>query len=742
MPLKKLLLKPGVNRENTRYTTEGGWYDCDKIRFRQGTPEKIGGWIQYNGVQFLGVCRSLLKWVTLSNQILLGVGTNLKYYLEVGTVFYDITPIRRTSSVGAVTFAATNGSTTITVTDVGNGAGVGDFVTFSGAVSLGGVITDEVLNKEYEVVSLIDDDNYTITSAVAANASDTGNGGTSVVGAYQLTIGVAVEQALTGWGAGPFSFGTWGQGTAASLEALRLWNNQNFGEDLIYGPRGGGIYYWDATNGVGSRGVALAGADVPTLQNNIIVSDVSRFVLCFGVNPLGEGAIDPMLIRWSDQEDPTNWAPAITNQAGSIRLSIGSSIITARQTRQEILVWTDAALYSLQYLGPPFVWGAQTVGENISIISPNASATANNITYWMGTDKFYKYDGRVQTLRCDLRQFIFQNSDPTLTLDRAQNQQVFASTVEAFNEVWWFYCSSGETAPNRYVVYNYVEDAWYYGTMGRTAWLDSGLNAVPIAATPNNILTSQETGVDDGETGTLAPIEAYITSSEFDIDDGHNFGFVWRLLPDLTFRGSTSDAPVANFSLLPMQNSGSGYNSPASVGGSNNANVSRIATVPIEQFTGQINTRVRGRQLAMKIESTALGTTWQLGAPRIDIRPDGTAVMASIITSDFEINRAASPRLPVATSEYNRQYQDQLNNILRLYFNQIDNTLKQFDSDSTVIPPTTVFTVATLPSAATSGVGARAFVSDAASPTFGATVVGSGAVTVPVYSDGTNWKVG
>jgi hypothetical protein len=269
------------------------------------------------------------------------------------------------------------------------------------------------------------------------------------------------------------------------------------------------------------------------------------------------------------------------------------------------------------------VWGAQTVGENISIISPNAKATANNITYWMGTDKFYKYDGRVQTLRCDLRQFIFQNSDPALTLERSQAGQVFASTVEAFNEVWWFYCSIGEDYPNRYVVYNYVEDAWYYGTMSRTAWLDSGLNAVPIAATPNRYLTSQETGVDDGETGTLQPIEAYVTSSEFDIDDGHNFGFIWRLLPDLTFRGSTSDSPVANFSLLPFQNSGSGYNSPSSVGGNNNANVSRIATVPIEQFTGQINTRVRGRQLAMKIESTALGTTWQLGAPRIDIRPDG-----------------------------------------------------------------------------------------------------------------------
>jgi len=623
MPLKKILLKPGVNRENTRYTNEGGWYDCDKIRFRQGTPEKVGGWVQYNTNRFLGICRSLLKWVTLSNLSLLGVGTNIKYYLELGTVFYDITPIRRTSGVGDVTFAATTGSTTLTVTDVGNGAGVGDFVTFSGAAGLGGVITDTILNAEYEVVSLIDDDNYTVTLSTTANASDTGNGGSSVVGAYQLTIGAAIEQTLTGWAAGPYGFGTWGNGTASIIEAIRIWNHQNFGEDLIYGPRGGGIYYWDASNGVGTRGVVLTGSDVPTLQNNLIVSDVSRFVLCFGVNILGESAIDPMLIRWSDQEDPTNWTPAITNQAGDLRLSIGSSIITASQTRQEILVWTDAALYSLQYLGPPFVWGAQTLGENISIISPNAKATANNVTYWMGTDKFYKYDGRVQTLRCDLRQFIFQNSDPNLTLERSQAGQVFASTVEAFNEVWWFYCSIGEDYPNRYVVYNYVEDAWYYGTMSRTAWLDSGLNAVPIAATPNSYLTSQETGVDDGETGTLQPIEAYVTSSEFDIDDGHNFGFIWRLLPDLTFRGSTSDSPVVNFSLLPLQNSGSGYNSPSSVGGTNNATVSRITTLPIEQFTGQINTRVRGRQIAMKIESTALGTTWQLGAPRIDIRPDG-----------------------------------------------------------------------------------------------------------------------
>jgi hypothetical protein len=558
------------------------------------------------------------------------VGTNLKYYLELGTVFYDITPIRETTAAGDVTFDITDGSTTITVTDVGNGVGVGDFVTFSGAVSLGGVITAEVLNTVYEVTSFINDDNYTVTSAVAANASDTGDGGASVVGAYQLTIGPPVEQPVIGWGAGEFGFGTWSNGASGSLEALRIWNHQNFGEDLVYGPRGGGLFYWDATNGVNTRGVAITGSDVPTLQNNIIVSDVSRFVLCLGVNALGQTVIDPMLVRWSDQEDVTNWTPAITNQAGDLRLSIGSSIITARQTRQEILVWTDAALYSLQYLGPPFVWGAQIVGENISIMSPNASATANNITYWMGTDKFYKYDGRVQTLRCDLRQFIFQNADASLSLDRDQSAQVFASTVEAFNEVWWFYCST-ETQPwpngvkysNRYAVYNYVEDVWYYGTMGRTAWLDSGLSAVPIAATPNSILTSQETGVDDGEAGALAPIEAYITSSEFDLDDGHNFGFVWRLLPDLTFRGSTSGTPVANFSLLPMQNSGSGYNTPASVGGISSANVSRTNTVPIEQFTEQVNLRVRGRQIAMKIESTALGTTWQLGAPRLDIKPDG-----------------------------------------------------------------------------------------------------------------------
>lgn len=625
MPLKKLLLKPGVNRENTRYTNEGGWYDCDKIRFRQGTPEKIGGWTQFSIRTFLGTCRSLLNWITLNALNLIGTGTNLKYYIELGTAFYDITPIRSTTAAGDVTFAASSGSTLITVTDTAHGAITGDFVTFSGAVGLGGVITASILNKEYQV-SVIDDDTYTITSAVAANASDTGNGGASTVGAYQINTGPAIQSAQTGWGASYWGFGPWGIGQS-SLDALRIWNHSNFGEDLIYGPRGGGIYYWDASAGVSTRGVALStlsgASDTPVVQNNLLVSDVSRFVLCFGVNGLGTSTLDPMLIRWSDQEDPANWTPAITNQAGDLRLSIGSEIVTARQQRQEILVWTDAALYSLQYLGPPFVWGAQSVGENISIISPNAVASANNVTYWMGTDKFYKYDGRVQTLRCDLRQFIFQNADPALTLNHNQTEQIFASTVEAFNEVWWFYCSTNSTSPNRYVVYNYAEDVWYYGTMDRTAWIDSGLSPNPIAATPTGYLMNQETGVDDGDNGTLQPIDAYITSSEIDIDDGHNFGFIWRLLPDMTFRGSTAASPTANFTLLPLQNSGSGYNNPASVGGSNTAPVVRTATVPIEQFTGQVNTRVRGRQISIKVESNTLGTTWQLGAPRIDIRQDG-----------------------------------------------------------------------------------------------------------------------
>lgn len=619
MPLQKLILRPGVNRENTRYTTEGGWYESDKVRFRQGTPEKIGGWARLSTSTFLGVCRSIVSWFSLGGVNLKGVGTNLKYYLERGGLYYDITPIRATTTAGDVTFSATDGSDVITVSDTAHGATTGSYVTFSGAVSLGGVITADVLNQEYAITEVIDLDTYTITAAVAANASDVGNGGSSVVGAYQLNIGPEIETPLSGWGAGPWGLGTWSEGLPGS-DPLRIWNAANYGQDLIIGPSGGGLYYWSAVSNVTTRATSIAAevgaSDVPTAQNLFLISDTSRFVICFGVNELGSSEIDPLLIRWSDQEDYLNWTPAITNQAGGIRLSTGSKIVAAIQTRQEILVLTDLALYSLQYQGPPYVWGTQLMGDNLSIIGSKAIAVANNTTFWMGDDKFYMYNGQVQTLRCDLRQYIFQN------INRAQSAQIFAGTNEAFNEVWWWYPSEASYTPDRYVVYNYVEDVWYYGTMTRTAWIDSAQSGRPVAAFEDRLLV-HEVGVDDNSTDVAVPIEAYVSSSEFDIDDGDRFGFIWRVLPDITFRGSTADNPSATLTLLPLKNSGSGYTDPASVAGTNSAAVTRSAVIPIEQFTGIVYTRVRGRQMSIKIESTELGTTWQLGAPRIDIKPDG-----------------------------------------------------------------------------------------------------------------------
>jgi hypothetical protein len=619
MPLTKLQLRPGVNRENTRYTTEGGWYESDKVRFRQGTPEKIGGWVQLSNYRFLGVCRSLWAWSALNSVSFIGVGTNLKMYIERGSAYYDITPLRATTAAGDVTFTATMGSDILVVNDTAHGATEGSFVTFSGAVSLGGNVTASVLNQEYQIASVIDANSYRIVLPVSANASDSGNGGTNTIGRYQLNIGPAVQQALNGWGAGAWGFGAWGVGAGGS-EEIRIWNQANYGEDLIFGPRGGGLYLWDATNGVGARGVNIASlpgaSDVPVAVTKMLVSDVSRFVLCFGVNELGSAALDPMLIRWSDQEDFLNWTPAITNQAGGLSLSSGSRIVTAIQTRQELLVFTDLALYSLQYQGPPFVWGAQTMADNISIMGPNAVAVANNTTFWMGDDKFYVYNGQTQTLRCDLRQYIFQS------FNFEQRDQVVAGTNEAFNEVWWWYPSAGSTVPDRYVVYNYVEDIWYYGNLTRTAWLDSSFNGRPVGANDNRLLV-HETGVDDGSNGVPVPIPAYITSAQFDIEDGDKFGFVWRVLPDITFRGSTANNPQAVMTLLPLQSSGSGYNNPLSVAGTASAPITRTAVLPIEEFTGIIYTRVRGRQMSMKIESSGLGTTWQLGSPRIDVKLDG-----------------------------------------------------------------------------------------------------------------------
>jgi len=613
MPLKKLTLKSGVNRENTRYTSEGGWYECDKIRFRQGSPEKIGGWVRTSNATYLGVCRSLWSWVTLNSQSLIGVGTNLKFYIENGTAYNDITPLRDTV-VLTDPFATVSGSPIVTVTDANGGYVNNDYVTFSNATAVGGV----TVNGEYQLTTTTTANQYTIDVGTAATSAATGGG--TVTAVYQINTDVPFSVPITGWGASGWGDGPWGEGTPSAAR-IRLWSQSNFGEDLIFGPRGGGIYYWDAGSGLTSRGVELStlsgASNVPISQRVIEVSDVNRFVFALGANDFGTTVVNPMLVRWSDQGSAIDWTPSVTSQAGFLTLSRGSEIIAARQSRQEVLVWTDAALYALQYVGAPVVWSAQLVGENTSIASQNAVGYANGVSYWMGRDKFYRYDGSVQPLRCDLRKFIFGD------FNTQQYDQVTAGTNEAFNEVWWFYCSTESVQNNRYVIYNYLEDVWYYGNLGRTAWLDSGLRDFPLAATYSNNLVNHEQGVDDAETDVTTAIPAFVTSAEFDIEDGHQFSFVSRVLPDIRFDGSTASSPLATLTLLPLANSGSGYNTPLSAGGNSGGQIIRSAVLPIEEFTGQLDTRIRGRQMSIKLESNAVGVTWQLGSPRIDLRPDG-----------------------------------------------------------------------------------------------------------------------
>jgi len=612
MPLQKLKFNPGVDRENTRYAAEGGWYETDKVRFRRGMPQKIGGWVRLSAATFLGVCRSMLNWVTLQQQNLVSVGTNLKYYIERGGAYFDITPIRATATL-TNPFTTTSGSATVLVTDNAHGALQNDFVTFSGASAVGGL----TLNGEFQI-NFVSANSYNITAASLASSGATGGG--TVTAAYEINTGNEIAVPFTGWSAGTWGAGTWGVG-GTTLAPIRLWSQANFGEDLFFTYRGGELFYWDASNGAATRAVyvtSLAGAsNVPTIVNKAFVSDIFRFAFCFGANQLGATALDPMLIRWSDQEDVANWTPTATNQAGSLRLSRGSEIITTLQARQEVLIWTDTAIYGLQYLGAPEVWGAQLLGDNITIASTNAAVYSSNIAYWMGTDKFYSYDGTVKTLPCSVRSYVFND------FNVSQYAQVVAGTNERFDEVWWFYCSAGVTRNDRYVVYNYLQDIWYYGTLSRSAWIDSDLRENPMAATYSNNLVNHEVGYDNQESATASAITATLLSSEFDLDDGDRFMFVNRMLPDVTFDGSTVNAPAAVMTLLPMQNSGSGYNTPTSEGGVDNATVTRSATVPIEKFTGQVFVRVRGRQMAFKMESTELGVAWKLGIPRLEMRADG-----------------------------------------------------------------------------------------------------------------------
>lgn len=636
MPLQKLQFKPGVNKEVTNYTNEGGWYDCDKIRFRSGFPEKIGGWTQLSPVQYLGTCRSLWNWIDLEGTNYIGVGTNLKYFIEKGGGYNDITPIRKTvDPLANNPFAAVDGSATITVTDVGHGCRSGDFVTFSGAASLGGNITAAILNQEYQV-AVITADTYTIQARevspillpgdpVLANSSDIGGGGATVKAVYQIQTGNDIYTGGNGWGASYWSRGGWGSGTALTTgDQLRLWSNDNYGENLLIAPRQGGIYYWldilgptvRATSlGTLSTAAGYAGQFVPHTTYQIVASAIQRFVIAFGANgydPLvANSDFDRMLVRWSDQENPYDWVPTATNQSGEYRLSNGSYILAARNTRQEILIWTDSALYSMQYLGAPYVWGFNLIQDNITMMGPNCAITVNNITYWMGTDKFFAYDGRVQTLPSTLRKYIFSN------LNKSQAWQCFAGSNEAFSEVWWFYPSTNSLVVDSYVIYNYLEGSWYFGTLSRTAWLESGIREYPFAADLNNRLLYHESSVDDEAGDTPLPIAAYIQSSDFDIGDGHNFGFVWRILPDLTFANSTAENPSVTMTVRPRVNSGSAY------GAADSPTVVRTASYPVELYTGQVYTRIRGRQMALRIDSTGLGVNWQLGSPRIDIRQDG-----------------------------------------------------------------------------------------------------------------------
>lgn len=691
MPLQKIQLKPGVDREGTTYSNEGGYYACDKVRFRSGFPEQIGGWTRMNNNVFLGTARALINWITLAFENYVGVGTNLKYYIEKGGTYYDITPIRVTTVlvnplttgystldggiaaadlsltlVAGTSFApsgvikigteeiyyalksgnvlssltrgynsttaashstaAAVGSSTVIVTDSTSSQADGDFVTFSGSAAIGGIAA-ATINQEYQVILPVSGV-YAVQTTEFATSQVTGGGGATVTADYQIHIGLATYTLGVGWGAGTWGRGTWGSATTIGVgQQLTLWSHDNFGEDLLLAPRGGAIYYWDASVGLATRAKLLsdlstaagyAGTFVPTKTNQVMASGVSRFTIALGANSYdptsASTAFDPMFVRWSAQENPYEWVPAITNQAGEQRLSQGSTIMHGEVGRQEILIWTDSSLYSMQYIGPPYVFGFNMLSDNTSIISPNATATVNNVSYWMGVDKFYTYTGRVDTLPCTLRQYIFSD------INRDQAYQVVAGTNEGYNEIWWFYCSAASTTIDRYVIYNHLEQIWAYGTMSRTAWLDSSLRPFPMGVDENSRVVYHETSANNESGDDPVALSSYIESSDFDIGDGHNMAFVWRIIPDVNF--TNSDPPVGLppqvlLSLIPRRFSGSPYTTADA------PTVTRTATIPVEEYTGQVYTRIRGRQMKMRIESNRLGTRWQLGSTRVDTRPDG-----------------------------------------------------------------------------------------------------------------------
>jgi hypothetical protein len=779
MPLQKLQFKPGINKESTSYSNEGGWFDCDKVRFRAGYAEKIGGWSRYSDTAFLGTCRSLFPWSTLDGTDYIGLGTEQKYYLVSGGSYYDITPLRLTTSAGDATFAATNGSTVITVTENDHGARVNDYVTFSGAASLGGTITAAVLNIEYQITSIVNANQFTITSAVAANSSDTGNGGSSTVAAYQINVGLDTQAYGNGWGAGAWNgvstnpltttlaaalndsatsvdvadatgiatndfiqiddefikvtgvssntlsltrgiggttaaahlngetvrlahgnalasddyatlingsdlasntaatsvtvdtsagfassgyikiddeimgysskadathinglqraqFGTtaathaddrlvleasfgWGMPVDSSVagEQLRVWSVDNFGEDLLINTRDGDVFYWDATNGPSSRAVKLSSLassnKAPTVSRFIVTSDIDRHLLFFGCDPeAGTGTQDPLLIRFGDQESLTEFQTLATNTAGELRIGTGSEIVAVKQTKQQILVWTDISLHTVQYVGPPYTFSLSEISRSLNIIGPNSAVAVNDIVLWMGNNDFYVYAGNVQKIFCSVKEHVFSD------FNFDQSEKVIAGHNSAYGEVWWFYCSKDSSTNDKYVIYNYEQKIWYIGNLNRTAWIDrAGTSQYPIAASTDNRLYYHEFGHDDGSTNPASGISAHIESSQIDVGDGEQFMFARRLIPDVTFRDSTHPTPAATFTIKAREYPGADYNNSSS------GATERSASSPIELFTNVIDTRIRGRSFAIRLESTNEGTAWRLGTPRVDLRTDG-----------------------------------------------------------------------------------------------------------------------
>jgi hypothetical protein len=628
MPFIKIQLKPGVNRDQTNYTNEGGWYECNQIRFRSGQPQKIGGWLKYTLTAFVGVCRQMFGWYTTYGDNFLGVGTNIKVYVEAGGTLNDVTPLRETTAAGAVTFSAVTTapySSTITVTDAAHGCIEGSYVTFSGAASLGGNITAAVLNQEYVVVSIISSSQYTITAkntsgtTVTSNASDTGNGGASTVGKYQINPGAAGGTYGYGWGTGTWGRGTWGSASTTPYNIGQTdWMFSNFNNDLIMNRRENGkgaLYIWERgilttpTVALATRAIllsSLAGAsDVPDEAGIILVSQNDKHLLAFGATEYGGSTYNPLLIRWANQDEPENWTPSPTNSAGFLQVSRGSRIISVLPAKQEILVFTDTTVNSLQFLGTTDVFSIQELSDNISVASARSATMASNVVYWMGIDKFYAYNGRVETLPCTLRNHVFQN------LNYDQLDQVISGTNEGWSEVWWFYPTADSTTNNAYVIYNHLDKIWYYGTMPRTGWIDSPLRQYPQAAIDGYIYNHEQ-----GINADTLPMESFIKSSDFDLGEGENYMLLRRLIPDVQFDGSTAASPEVGITLYPR-------NYPGSNTFNGTTNTRPIIETSANTYTNQVFIRSRARQMAFQIKSEDLDVQWQLGSPRLEARADG-----------------------------------------------------------------------------------------------------------------------